>query len=332
MSNSSAEGGRDLRDEAIDWIARLRSGRATPADHAAFAAWRRTSTAHEAAAREAETLWLDLGNTPSAAAFARRRGALHAGGDAESRHRDPANHRRPGRRTLLVGAIAASVLVAVMAPVASWPPAGLYSDYATSVGERRRIQLPDGSIAFLNTATALSVSYSDATRRVVLHAGEALFEVTRDPGRPFIVAAAGGEAQALGTAFAVRDDGGSADVLVREGSVMVRGADGSSARLEAGQHATLGPDRNLVGPVPIDTAAATAWTRGKLIFNRRALGEVMAELERYQTGRIIVIADRLRQVEVTGVFDLDDPAGLLRVLERTLGVEVVRLPFVTLIR
>lgn len=76
----------------------------------------------------------------------------------------------------------------------------------------------------------------------------------------------------------------------------------------------------------------TAWRRGKLIFNRRPLGDVVAEIKRYRSGQIVIASAGLRALEVTGVFELADPEAILRTIEETLPVHVTRLPFVTVIR
>jgi len=54
-------------------------------------------------------------------------------------------------------------------------------------------------------------------------------------------------------------------------------------------------------------------------------------LERYQHGRVIVRSERLKRLEVTGVFELDNPKALLRAISATVNVPVTRLPFLTLI-
>ena len=82
----------------------------------------------------------------------------------------------------------------------------------------------------------------------------------------------------------------------------------------------------------VDVDAATAWQRGKLIFNRRPLENVVAELQRYRTGRIMILGDRLKTLEVTGVFDLDDTDRILRTIEETTKARVVQMPLFTIIR
>jgi transmembrane sensor len=206
------------------------------------------------------------------------------------------------------------------------------ADYATRVGERRRIGLADGSAVDLNTSSALSVAFTDRVRRLELHAGEAMFEVASDASRPFVVDAAGTETQAIGTVFSVRRDD-AVSVRVVEGEVAVgdAGTKGTGVRVAAGQQVAFAADGSRSSPEPFDVAAETAWRRGKLIFNRRPLGEVASELDRYRVGRIAIPDARLRRLEVTGVFDLSDPDAVLRTIGQTLPVTVVQLPYVALI-
>ena len=77
-------------------------------------------------------------------------------------------------------------------------------DYATQVGEQRLVVLDDGSRMTLNTNTRVHVSLGSKQRSVEVQQGEALFEVAKDPQRPFVVHAGGSEVVAVGTVFAVR--------------------------------------------------------------------------------------------------------------------------------
>lgn len=313
---------RMLSDEAIDWLVRLRSGRTKPGERLAFLRWRRQSAAHEAAAAEAEALMRAVGDTGQADAL--RRSANVA--PVETTLRRPIM-----RRYLLGGAAAASVAAVVLAGPTFGPLSALYADHATAVGQRKRVQLSDGSSVVLNTASAISVDYSGQQRRLVLHEGEALFEVAKDAARPFVVAAGDVQVKAVGTAFIVRCRGRWNHVAVTEGVVEVTMDTKPAIRVEAGQRLGM-DDRQCFELKAIDVDAAGAWQRGKLIFNRRPLESVVAELKPYRAGRIVVLGNRLKALEVTGVFDLDDVDRVLRIIEETTGAQVVRIPLLTLIR
>jgi transmembrane sensor len=321
----SAAGGSDkpLSDEAIDRLIHLSSGRATPHDRLAFQRWRQQSPAHEAAASEAEALLRAVSETRQANQM-RRPGVRPA---------HPIGAGRRVRRRVLFAGAAASVAVAVIALPALGPLAALYADHSTMVGQRRQVELADGSVATLNTATALSVDYSDGERRIILHAGEALFEVAKNPNRPFVVVVGDAQARAVGTTFAVRRETTCEHVTVTEGIVEVKVGDRQPIRVEAGQRLGVGMgEGDRVKLRSIDVETATAWRRGKLIFNRQSLEGVVTELQRYRADRIVIASDRLRSLLVTGVFDLDDSGHLLRTIEETTKATVVRLPFLTVIR
>lgn len=53
------------------------------------------------------------------------------------------------------------------------------TDYRTGVGETARFSLPDGSVAELSTASAISLNFTAGQRHVILQQGEAFFTVAR---------------------------------------------------------------------------------------------------------------------------------------------------------
>src|SRR5262249_13837131 len=78
--------------------------------------------------------------------------------------------------------------------------------HATSVGEQRPFDLPDGSVVYLNTHSKIALHFSRHEREIRLLDGEALFKVARDTSRPFRVRTDDAVIQALGTEFNVRRD------------------------------------------------------------------------------------------------------------------------------
>ena len=159
----------------------------------------------------------------------------------------------------------------------------LRADARTGAGELRMVTLPDGSRAHLCAGSALALHYGGDRRRVALLAGEALFEVEPDPSRPFVVEAAGGEILARGTAFDVATSDARTEVTVTEHAVDVTGA-GASVRVEAGSQTAYGPGLPALESYPVDPEKVTAWRRGRLYFNDKPLGEVIAALARYHRG------------------------------------------------
>jgi transmembrane sensor len=58
---------------------------------------------------------------------------------------------------------------------------------------------------------------------------------------------------------------------------------------------------------------------------------VLAELERYQHGRILLSDSKLAALEVSGVFDLNEPQALLHTLEQRYGLKVTYLPWLAVV-
>ncbi|WP_245513104.1 FecR family protein [Enterovirga rhinocerotis] len=200
----------------------------------------------------------------------------------------------------------------------------LRADHYTGIGEVRTIRLADGSTLELNTDSAVIVRFSQAERRVLLLRGEAFFDVARNPDRPFVVEASMLSATALGTRYGVRAPDGSfsGSVGVESGRVAVAGGH-DRAVLRAGEAAGVTAQGQL-GVRQADISNETAWRSGKLVFSNRPLREVMAALERYRHGRIVVMDDKAAEQLVSGIFDLNDTDDALRVLEENLPVSIIR--------
>ncbi|WP_236176586.1 FecR family protein [Pseudomonas qingdaonensis] len=299
----------ELEDQAIEQWVMLMSGNASESDHSAFRQWRQRSPAHEAAARLAEQMWHGVAQTATAQSFV-----------------PPAPQRRA--KPLRWAALAAGL--AVLAVTQLGQPMKVYmADQSTAVGERRHLVLEDGSEVWLNSASALSVRYSSTRRDIDLIKGEALFQVSKNPARPFVVHAAAGTAQALGTRFDVNLLEQQVRVGVSEGVVQVTSG-GQSARLEPAQQLDYAQGLPPSSTRPLDLTSDSAWQRGKLIFNRRPLDEVVSEIGRYVPGALVVTG-QLPSTAVSGVFNLDDGAQMFSTLARTQPLRVVQLPWLTLV-
>ena len=302
--------------QARDWVVRLSSGEIDEAGMGAFKAWLAADPANRDAFDRERRFW-------------HRLGALDAG----RRHGRPANgNRRRGAIATLALAACLAVYIALGGPL---PGIG-GADFETAQGHQERVTLRDGTVVHLNTDTAFRVDFTEGERRIDLLHGEALFEVSPDKTRPFRVAAGGGVAEAVGTAFAVRTgmpaDGGQTRVTVTEGIVRVsspaaHGASdrpGSSLRLIRGQETVFARGKPPQGAVAADDASALAWRRGLIRIDSLPLDTAVAELDRYLPGRVIVLSGAAGLEKVSGVFDMDKVPAALRGLAATQGLTVTR--------
>jgi transmembrane sensor len=294
-------------EAAAQWWVRLDAGALSRSELEAFRAWLAGDPRNEAAFEEACDLWGAWERAPRALARAYVEAA-------------PAPRRRWARPAAAALAALGLALALGSDPLWQW----LRADVRTAAGERRAITLPDGSRVHLDAGSALAIHYGGDRRRVALLAGEALFEVEPDPSRPFVVEAAGGEIAARGTAFDVATGAARTEVTVTEHAVDVTGA-GARVRVEAGRQTAFGPGLPALESYAVDPDKVTAWRRGRLYFNDKPLGEVVAALARYHSGYVLIAGRALRDRRVTGVFRTDQPMEALRAIERSLGLKSTRL-------
>ncbi|MEJ1966798.1 MAG: FecR family protein [Gammaproteobacteria bacterium] len=132
------------------------------------------------------------------------------------------------RRTIGAGALLAACLALAVVVV---PNRDLLR---TGPGEIRRVDLPDGTVAWIDGASALRLDYRPDLRRVELVRGRASFSVHHDESRPFEVEAQGARARDVGTEFSINRTARGAALTVREGIVRVEGQ-GGAVTLRAGE-------------------------------------------------------------------------------------------------
>jgi len=308
------------RDIAAAWFARRRIGGLDEGARQELDLWLAEDPSHQEAYEALERAWFgveSLRGDPRVLAL-----------------REEALRRNPRWRRLLTPlAIAASLLIAV--PGGAWLAysAGLIPSHEfqtrsfhTGLGERSTITLPDGSKVTLNTDSVVRTEAIKGRRQVYLDKGQAFFQVAHDAGRPFVVNAAGRTVTAVGTAFDVRVDQGRFEVTLVEGKVRVEAPVPEAASVAARPSEKAGSPKlqstEMVAGTqllatseaswklqPTDTRRETSWTSGQLIFLRRPLGEVAAELNRYSTDRIVIPDPQLAALPITGTFRPGDNEG-----------------------
>lgn len=313
-----------VRREAVAWVQRLASGRATAADAAALRQWRARSAAHEAAFAEARRIWADI--APAGRGL-RGRGAAAAPAIPPARA-----SRGPGRRAFLTGglagaAAAAAGLAVVNPPLGLWPSlAEMSADFSTGTGEQREVSVADGVAVRLNTQTSIAVQPAPEEDRIELIAGEASFAARRE--RALVVLAAGGRTVASAARFDVRHvrDGTGMAVCVTclEGGVGIEHR-GRTAALGPGQQLRYG-EAGLGRMVAIDPDIASAWQRGIVVFRSTPLAQVVEEINRYRPGRIILVNAELGRQPVSGRFRTDRMDDILLRLEQAFGATLRNLP------
>lgn len=332
--------GAAVLDAAADWKARADAG-LTATDKALLAAWLAADPRHRAAFARLGAVWSRFDGPVDAGAGERLLAELSA--------------RAGRRRRRRVRGLAAGV-AAVLALGIGWqflkPPSAAPAVVATApaptsavvLRPERRV-LADGSVVELRAGARLTAAFSAERRLVTLEAGEAHFDVTKDPSRPFVVTAGGVEARAVGTTFSVQHRADAIEVLVTEGIVAVNQPVVAFAPTATQLEVLLEPGRIVVvstaaggsAPVAVSVPAAEidarlAWRAPRVEFTRTPLREAVAVLNGYAAGRQsvarpavhLVIEDAaLVEVQVSGLFRVDNTEAFIGLLRDGFGIEAV---------
>jgi transmembrane sensor len=193
------------------------------------------------------------------------------------------------------------------------------ADVVSDRGERRTVDLPDGSTVLLDADSALAQRFANGERRVVLLRGGAYFSVVK-AAQSFVVETSNGTVEVLGTKFDVRLSNDDTVVTVAQGRVAVTSPNRQRALLEPGQQVRF--DKIGVGPVrSADLAASMAWHEGRFVFYQARFADVVGELQRYRPGRLVIASAALADSRVSGSFTLDDPDAALESLRSTVNFE-----------
>jgi transmembrane sensor len=338
-----------VRDAAAHWLVEFRTDTPDLAAKRRFAAWLRTSPEHIKVYLDVLALWedaqcydpqrrLDIDTLVSLARADRTITDLRTDdypGDAtdtlapELRDSRPAIYRKTVLGRLLRPRTAvAAVLSLVINFGATWiavDPRNIA--YTTQVAEQRSVLLSDGSRVDLDALSNVHVSFTSDERAVELLSGQALFRVTRDTKRPFVVRVDGTRLRAVGTQFDVNRTSLGTVLTVVEGDVAVLVSASPDARVvvDAGQQATI-LDSAITVPQAVDTAAVTGWTRRLLIFASTPLAAAAEEFNRFNFRQLAIASPELSDFHVTGTFQAFDPEALtdfVRYLRRQPGIEIL---------
>lgn len=296
---------KSVREEAARWFARLHDAGPEHPDRSRFEAWLTASPANAAEYAAIAEVWDDFDSSKRldklASAIEREHAAITHG------------RRKFLKRGLLGIFLAAGAGVACHQGWQLWQSIPVVQFAAqTGTGEIGRQALPDGSQVTLGADTRIEIAFARNRRTVTLVRGDAVFDVTPDANRPFVVEGGLARATVLGTRFAVNRGKSRTRVSVAHGRVRVDDLLGSApVILEAGQVAEV----MLGGAAHRSTAAAAdgfAWQRGVLVFDNATLDEIAADLSRYR--RVPVRVSGASGQRVTAVVQSSDIESFLQSL------------------
>lgn len=322
---------------AAAWLS-LRDRGLTQAETAEFMRWLQQDPRHAAVFAELDLVWKmcdRLGEVPSLSEPPSRPNADLL---------EPRVRRHESRRIKRWGAWGAAAAIALILTVV-FATRAPQQTVETAVGAFQKLDLPDGSVVQLNTATAITTSFTGTERRVTILRGEAFFNVAKDEKRPFVVTSGGVAVRAVGTAFNVRRRDSALEVLVTEGRVRIDDVRGGrsllpvataeeSPLLVAGERAIIPSRPNTREEHPLTalvekvdstlTQRALAWQERRLMFDEAPLAEVITEFNRYNLRQLVIADPILARKRFSGTFRADGYESLVRLLETDFNVTALR--------
>jgi ferric-dicitrate binding protein FerR (iron transport regulator) len=187
----------------------------------------------------------------------------------------------------------------------------LYSEVSVPFGQMSSLTLSDGTKIWLNSGSKLRYpqSFETNSREVTLE-GEAFFQVTKMPKKPFIVHSSKSEVRVLGTSFnlsAYSEDPVTSVTLV-EGKVnLINLFDNSKEQLTPGQIAIIQKNQTGIKLHKVETQFYTTWIKGKIYFDDERLDEISLKLERWFNVDISFADEKLKSYRFTGTILKNKP-------------------------
>ena len=343
---------------ALEWFTALRSGELSAAQRESFIDWLRASPAHAREYLAVSAFVEDFAQTAKQSAAptetlitqalaeiqADTVRPLFANAEQKATERDPKFRSRERNRPRVWATIACLAIVSVVTIIlATWWQYDR-TTYSTAHAEQRSWRMPDGSTVHLNSDSAIRVNFDGERREVDLLRGQALFQVAKDPQRPFWVRAGDTVVKAVGTEFDVYRHEQRTLVSVVEGRVAVwrlpddfsgqvsrvfePGAEISNvqpvAQLSAGQQVRISQVSAGVSDRVDDVRKTVAWLQRQVVFDHDPLGSAVEEFNRYDSLRIRIDDPALRATEISGIFSAYDVESFIHFLGRQPDMRIER--------
>ena len=201
-----------------------------------------------------------------------------------------------------------------------------YNTLTVPYGKRSKITLSEGTTVWLNSGSKMvyPAVFAENKREVYLD-GEAIFNVSKDPDKPFIVKSQQFDIEVIGTIFnlnAYSEDKNSSAVL-KEGSIKLTRK--TKAYLPAknkvispGEMITFDEKDEQFIVREVDPSDYLSWHHGYCVFRSETLGNILKRISRYYNIEISLQDRELAQETFSGRLDLkSSPDEVLNTIKKT---------------
>ena len=312
----------DALEQAAEWVVRLNDPRASEDDFSEWQQWLAKDAEHVQAFHEVQDAWQRASAVADVIAAPTSDDRVTA-----------AAKRTTSFTPRWSWALSLAATVLIVCGIVFWPSTPM--TLSTTTAELRSVKLPDGSRVSLGPETQLRLAFSERERLISMQSGEAYFEVSPDPQRPFSVKTPTGTVVAVGTAFSVHTLTDRIAVAVTHGKVRVETGggptveeaptDGASASipivLVTGQRFVREGERTTVDKLP-SLESATAWQQRRLEYNNEELRVVIADINRYSATKLTIDDSKIGELRYTGTVFPDEIDVWLESIEGVFPIHV----------
>lgn len=221
---------------------------------------------------------------------------------------------------LFLGLGIGSYMVYESAPV----PEVAWVEKSTKKGQKATIKLMDGTMVYLNVDSKISFPEQFAAdKREIILEGEAFFDVSHNPKRPFIIKSGELTTTVLGTSFNVKAFKGEPNnVTVVTGKVKVN----SHGQNDTSNEVLLVPNQQafyngMLSKREVDISQFIAWKEKVIHFEEVTLEEAVVVLERWFNVSIALEGENIGQCKISGKYINENLINIMKSFEYILGVE-----------
>jgi ferric-dicitrate binding protein FerR (iron transport regulator) len=194
---------------------------------------------------------------------------------------------------------------------------------------KEEITLPDKSLIYLNNNSQLSY-YSNLNRkktREIHFSGEAFFDISPDPNKPFIIYTNNVKVEVKGTSFNIRSyPGEPVEVTVKTGIVEVielsENKLAEPVTLREEEKIKLDTISNLLQAEENDNPNYLAWKTESYVFDSVNIARVMESLEKGYDTTIVINNPDFNNCMLVAKFDTLSLAQIFWILQRTYDIRV----------
>ncbi|HNG60144.1 MAG TPA: FecR domain-containing protein, partial [Cellvibrionaceae bacterium] len=232
-----------------------------------------------------------------------------------------------------VSAVAAVLVAAVLVYLSPFQIEAVpeFEKYV-ALTEQKTVTLTDQSSIVLSPNSQIEVQYSQSARELHLHKGQIFLSVTKDAQRPFKVLTHQGAVRVMGTQFTVQQLAEDLKITVVEGVVGLLTSE--RAKLDQTPFVVLHKNQQILysdalkgaPPTAVDAARETSWSKGRMIFDGDALGEVTVALNEHLSPQIQIASPELRNKRIVGAISVKNSRVAAASLATIVGAVVEETP------